>query len=296
MGNTFSNINDAKVVAQGLNSLQAGLAPMRVFSLGVSADPVSYTISVPVASAIAPVIDSTDYESGDSTVAGVVVTLSGTLSASWFITETQNAAVASNVFELLAREAGYSVAYAALTTVLSDVTAAHFADVEDTNKVTITAGAFCADTVAKIAGMGTTLNWKPQGRGLMLTPSYMTSLRQDPACHDWSASQLPTLQSGTVNRLQGFDVYECSVIPGNSENLVGFACIPEAMAVGIAPLNPVDDRGYLYSEIVTDPETGISFSYRRWVDTKTGRMWGMMICRIGHDALRGTGVVRIESA
>jgi hypothetical protein len=75
----------------------------------------------------------------------------------------------------------------------------------------------------------------------------------------------------------------------------GILAVPSAAAIAIRPVQPLDSTGMVF-EIATDPDTGISFGYRRWYEKATGTMWGTVEALYGVIAVQPTGAVRICTA
>lgn len=74
-------------------------------------------------------------------------------------------------------------------------------------------------------------------RALVLNASYTGSLRKDATLTQAFASSGvngQTVVDGTIGKVAGMGVYEFTDLPGNSENLVGFACGRDAIAVASA--------------------------------------------------------------
>ena len=141
------------------------------------------------------------------------------------------------------------------------------------NVVTVTAGNFGADDVATLAGDLTTLNVPKNERALIILPTYYSGLAQDNAIQASYASTLDdSLRDHSVPRVHGFNVYEYSDIPTNSENLAGFACGPEALLIAARqPAIPQNWSGAV--ESATDPDSGLTIQLRSWYEGKDGKQY-----------------------
>lgn len=131
------------------------------------------------------------------------------------------------------------------------------------------AASFDSDDVADIAGVCDDADWPLVGRSLILDTDYITALRKDPALKNADkAGSAETLREGVISRLYEFDVIGCPRVPSNSQNLVGMAVLPQAALVATSPIMPGPGvRHQLINyDVVTDPDTGISFEYRYWGD------------------------------
>ena len=81
-------------------------------------------------------------------------------------------------------------------------------------------------------------------------------------------------------RLAGFDLHETVVIPSDhAEKLVGFAVHPSAVAVAMRYLQPVAE--YQQAGAVTDPQTGMTFGYLRFTDTRANKVFVTIECLYG---------------
>jgi hypothetical protein len=81
-----------------------------------------------------------------------------------------------------------------------------------------------------------------------------------------------------IGRAFGFDIYESTIIPANSQNLVGFACHPSAYA--IAGRLPDPNRNTIAGfsravdyRVMNDDETGLALGMRVHADEKLGKLW-----------------------
>jgi len=86
------------------------------------------------------------------------------------------------------------------------------------------------------------------------------------------------------------------LIPGNSENLVGFAAHPSAFAIAMRYLKPTDGHKYSKAEPLTDPATGITIGVREWYDENSGSIRKVWECQFGHVLGIAAGLKRITSA
>lgn len=303
MANTLTNINDTKIMEMGIAALKHGLTPVNVFTVDAGSQPTAKNqlVYVPLATARDAASYSTTYEDGNTTVVGYPVNCNTHLMCSWHITEEQAMATPTNAFELAAAEAMKGLAIGIQNTVFNAITTANFGSTENTDEYTVVAGSFDVDAVAHVRQICTKTNkWDPMGkRALVLDGAYMANLLKDPAVQDRSASGKDSLVSGSVGGLMGFDLFENNLVvgstPGTGENLTGFAALPQALAVAIRPV-VVLGGGYDVAEIVTDPQSQVSFSYRRWLNTATGTLWGTATVLMGVGKVDGSALVAIRSA
>lgn len=179
------------------------------------------------------------------------------------------------------------------TNVLSVVTAANFGAAAKAK----TADAFDSDDVVDLR-LACKL-WPQTGRTLIIDSAYDAALCKDQmiksVLHSGSSD---ALRDGKIMRLFGFDYMTIPTIPGNSENLVGFATFTSSILLATAPVPPsqeVRNSGTSY-EVVTDPNTGISFEYRHYGDNTLDTGKHTIECSYGFAKGNGNALKRIVSA
>lgn len=111
------------------------------------------------------------------------------------------------------------------------VTAANYSE----NDV-VAAGSFGYD---EVVDLNTALSGAKASRqrALVLNPSYIGALRKDATltqAFSGAAQNSSVVTEGALGRIAGMDVFEFSDLPGNAENLTGWACGKDAIAVASA--------------------------------------------------------------
>jgi len=301
MANTFTNINVTKVMSDITEALKLGLTPLDVFSLDVGSNPAekNEVVTVPIITARSAASNATNYENGNTTVVGSQVNLDTNISCSWHISAIQASKQDTDYFAKAAKEAAYSVAYAALLKAFNLVVRASYTNTE----TVVVSTDMDSDKVFDIRNtVMNTLKWRPsQNPSLVLDGAYYANLMKDPAVKDLSASGSGTAQSGEVPRHAGFGIHETGVLAaastayGATEYVRGFACLPEAMALAIRPPALVGSAAYDINEIVTDPDSGIATNYRQWVNTSSNTLWGSIEILMGGIKHDGSALQRIVS-
>jgi hypothetical protein len=301
MANTYSNINDTKIMSSVVGALKLGLTPLNVFSLSVGSDPMEKNeiVTVPLITARSGATNATNYENGNTTVTGKQVNLDTNYSCSWHITAVEASKTGTDAFEKSGVEAAYAVALLAQTAALNLVVRASYGT--STEKV-LASTACDSDALFDIRNTCmNTLKWRPnQNPALVLDGAYYANLMKDPAVKDKSASGGDTAMAGMVPRHAGFSIFENGVIASSTpysatEYLRGFACLPQAMALAIRPPARVGQAAYDVNEIVVDPDTGIALNYRRWINTASNTLWGAVEILFGGVAVDGSALYRIVS-
>ena len=295
MANTLTNVGDIAVAQKALLPFTAQLFPLKAFSTGFSpaaADKFD-TVRVPVVGAKSTSVDfAGDYSTGaDSTVSTVAVTLNKHKFNTVHVSAPENSATAFELLDALVASAAAQLAQDVLKDILTVVTAANF------GTPGIPALAPTSFDYKKVLGLREacgTANLPATGRSLVLDSGYYTALLADDVAKSSFNINLagPAVVDASIKRLAGFDLYETMVIPtDHAEKLVGFAAHTSAVAVAMRYLNPVAE--YQQAGAVTDPETGMTFGYLRWTDTRSNRVYVTVECLYGFSATRADGLKRI---
>jgi hypothetical protein len=113
-----------------------------------------------------------------------------------------------------------------------------------------------------------------------------------PLGNDEALKARKLLTEGMVRRLAGFNLHETNTIPpDHAEKLVGFAAHASAVAVAMRYLQPVAD--YQQAGAVTDPQTGMTFGYLRFTDTRANKIFVTIECLYGFVAAKTDALKRI---
>jgi len=89
-------------------------------------------------------------------------------------------------------------------------------------------------------------------RALILNPTYTGALRKSATltqAFSGAAQNSAVVTEGALGRIAGMDVFEFSDLPGNSQNLTGFACGKDAIAVASALPSPAMFEGEVDSAV-----------------------------------------------
>lgn len=271
MANSLSGINLAHVAQSALDNLSAQQTPVSAFSTDFSSEiaDVGESISTRIATAVAAGDATSGYTASDVTSSAKTVTLNKHKHFTMAFTDLEIAKGGMNMLErTFVRPGTHSVINAMVDDLMALVVNSEFGNV-----VTVTATNFGADDVATLAGDLTTLNVPKNERALIILPTYYASLAQDNAIQASYASTLDdSLRDHRVPRVHGFNVYEYSDIPTNSENLAGFACGPESLLIAARqPAMPQNWSGAV--ESATDPDSGLTIQLRSWYEGKDGKQY-----------------------
>tara|TARA_A100001201_G_scaffold72325_3_gene65991 strand:- start:2448 stop:3329 length:882 start_codon:yes stop_codon:yes gene_type:complete len=269
MANTLNGINLAAIAQSVLDNLSAQHTPVSAFTTDFSSEIADQgeSITTRIATAVSAGDASSGYSATDVTSSAKTVTLNQHKHFTMAFTDLEIAKGGMNMLErTFVRPATHAVINSMVDALMALVVNSEFA-----NKATVTSSNFGADDVATLAGDLTTLNVPKDERALIIKPAYYASLAQDNAIQASYASTLDdSIRNHSVPRVHGFNVYEYSDIPSNSENLEGFACGPEALLIAARqPAIPQNWSGAV--ESVTDPDSGLTIQLRSWYEGKDGK-------------------------
>ena len=106
------------------------------------------------------------------------------------------------------------------------------------------------------------------------------------------------LRTGSLGNISGFETFRSPRIPGNGENLVGMAIHPAGLLVATSPIQPASGvlRQLVSYDVVTDPDTGITFEYRYWGQAQTDKDFEVIEANYGYAAGNPDAIKRITSA
>jgi hypothetical protein len=269
MANTLNGINLAAIAQSVLDNLSAQHTPVSAFTTDFSSEIADQgeSITTRIATAVSAGDASSGYSATDVTSSAKTVTLNQHKHFTMAFTDLEIAKGGMNMLErTFVRPATHAVINSMVDALMALVVNSEFGNV-----VTVTSSNFGADDVATLAGDLTTLNVPKDERALIIKPAYYASLAQDNAIQASYASTLDdSIRNHSVPRVHGFNVYEYSDIPTNSENLEGFACGPEALLIAARqPAIPQNWAGAV--ESVTDPDSGLTIQLRSWYEGKDGK-------------------------
>ena len=149
---------------------------------------------------------------------------------------------------------------------------------------------------AQVVDLNTDLNDAKAGdpRCLLVNGAYAGALRKDATltapCNQ--AGQSSLISSGLIGTIAGFQVFEFTDLPTNSENLAAFACGADALAIGMG----LPYAGMFPGDVstATDP-SGLSVQVLRAQDTD-GVLRFTATMRFGVKTARATAGKRVKTA
>lgn len=297
MANTLSGINLAQIANDTLDYLSYEFHPLRAFVRDFSTDiaqkGTSVTTRVPSSTTTQDLSDG--YDVTDMTSTAKTITLDKFKGHVMGFTDLEvskagNVDWLQSVFIAPALE---SVLNVVMDDLLALVVAATY---NSPAAEVITAANFDVDEVADLAADLSTVKVPKSERALLLPPTYYASIQKDTIVQDASSyGSADAVRDHAVRRIHGFNAFEYSDIPTNSENLAAIALHPSALLLAARqPATPADPG--LQVENVTDPTTGLPLQFRAWYDPDLGSYKVSIGTLYGVAAGNTTALKRITSA
>lgn len=294
MPNTLTNVKDIKVAQKALMPFTANLLPITAFStnFGPQQADKGDTVRVPLIGAPSGSSDfAGDYTANaDSTVTTIPVTLNRHKFKTVHVTAREASETAMDLLDTLVATAAQQLAQDVLLDVMSVITLANFG----APLAAVAATNFDYKKVLNIREECGKMKMPATPRSLVLDAGHYTNLLADDVVAKSFNMNLsaPGVTEGLIKRLAGFDLHETVVIPSDhAEKLVGFAAHPSAIAVAMRYLVPVAD--YQESGAVTDPQTGMTFGYLRFTDTRANKVFVTIECLYGFTLGKNDALKRI---
>lgn len=298
----FTNIAQSSMAV-----LSKRLMPLNIFTTDLSPEmQQGNAVTTRIVPASATPVDRSAIAWNDATIVGDITTTSVTctldqdMATGYQVTDDEVilekqgviAGVKSRVAELKVN----ALADQMLTYVYGKILAASFTN------TALTAGdavAFDYDNVVDHMTTLTSAHFPIDQTAYVLNPSYIGALLKDARVSNMDSSGLPAIAqgAGALKSLAGMPLYQAVTLPSNSQNLVGFACQPDAIAVAMRT-KPVSQApvGTEFVEVVTDPQTGASMTMYAFRDS-TKRAWNITFnCWYGAVKANQAKLYRIVSA
>jgi len=299
MATTYTGFNETILIKDSLFSLKNALAPINAFSTkvemtGMRKDDV---VKVPIHGAAT---SATRTLGSDGAAGGTSVTASVTLGSPTYCQwEAVDGRDPISAFMDRAIEAAFGVAQGVLDAALAYVTASNYGNTS-ANKLVIPLAEFGFSDMADLNALATTKKISERKRVMILNGLYTWKFLGDTqgALIMATAGQNGII-TGKLPPIGVAEAYTYAGLPSNSENLAGFVCDPSCLAVGMAPVMSLAGgagKGNLeYEGVISDPESGVVMSYRRWYDAAAGKMSGRFEVMTGFVKCNDA-VVRLLSA
>jgi hypothetical protein len=298
MPNEISNLKEDIRSQAVLRGFVSEILPLTAFGTDFSAETVKKgeKVTIPrvgAQDAAATKTSHGSYAAQDTDADTVQITIGQPKFVNSFVDDTEMSQMSVDLIESAAFAKGAALAEAVLADILSSVTLANFG----APGLISLAADFTADDVIDLKTVCDTAKMPKAQRSLILSSTYTANLLKDSSIRNASAFGTNSpIKDGAIGRLAGFDVFESTLVPSNSQNLVGFAAHPSALAIAFRYLKPGDRNTYTSAYPVTDAKTGITIGVREGYDNLTGRTYTIWEAAYGYVPGIAAGLKRIASA
>jgi ATP-dependent protease ClpP protease subunit len=168
---------------------------------------------------------------------------------------------------------------------------------------TLAAAQFSSDDVADLWATATSAYWPTTNRTIVLDHTYMLALLKSAAFRNVSFSGTSdALIQGVIKSMYGFQNVFCvpnlTTYTPTAENLAGWINHESAVLVATAQVVPSEEVRVKLSrfEVISDPDTGISFAYRAYGDPQLDTAGHYIECSYGAAVGVAEALSRITSA
>ena len=297
MANTIdSNLKNDIILNMALQGYVDTLLPLAAFSANLS--PAAGVRGQSVTVGLVGTQTAGDYAGSyktnpDSSIDDIQVTINKHKFKTVHITDTEYANSSILNLEDFGYQAGAAVAAAVVADVLSLVTLANYGAAIFTGA----ASGFDTDDVVDLRTACNTAKIPKRNRILALDGAYTAGLLKDADLKNVANSgSAETLRNGNVGQLSGFRTFESEVIPGNSENLIGFCGGADGIALAMRYLAPQEDHQYAEARPLVDADSGLTLGMRRWYDNDSGTRYLTFESIYGKSVGRAAALKRLVSA
>ena len=184
----------------------------------------------------------------DATLAGVTVTLKHFKVSSRFSPLDVKSYGAQYLVNAFTPTAGNAIAEACMAEIAALITSANYSS--------YSANGAALSYAEVVAAKGTLDGAKASDvRALIVNSTYANNLLTDSQIAAAYALGAQVIQSGQIGQIGGMSVYQWSSLPNNSENLAGFACGSDAIAV--ASGLPMSEIPGFETAVAVDADTGL---------------------------------------
>jgi ATP-dependent Clp protease, protease subunit len=292
-----SDLKQHVIMTEGMRAFKRRIVPLNAFSTRFNNVALLGTDKVQVPYFPLFSTASTDFVQGD----GYVMAETGTVQAKevtinkrkyqpfQFNSSDLNRQPYLSVSQLFAQRVE-QLAVDVSTDVLSNITVANYAS----SAFAQPANAFDVEDLIDIKVLCDNAFWPMIGRSALMKSEYEANLAKQLLKVNEAGSD-SALRAGVTGRIADFDVFGNASIPANGENLKGFVCLPSALLVATSPIMPAPGvrRQLVRYDVVTDPDTGISFEYRYWGNPDKDEDREVVECNYGYDEGETAALMRI---
>jgi len=297
--NTISSeLQITQILDGALRALKQSLLPLSAFTTVYRAVPLLGTDKVAVPFHALETAASADfngtYSMANSATSVREVTVNKRKYQSMGFTSSELARQPQLNLTEIGMKKGHKLAEDVLKDVLSVVTAANFGSAVHTGL----AANFDVKDVIDIRQACDEAYWPQANRSLILDAAYDANLLKDgnvTKALEFGGSE--AIREGRIPQLVGFNYIKTTLIPGNSQNLKGFAVTDNAILVAFSPIRPAASLANVVNyQTMTDDVTGLTVEYRSWADPDTDSTRDVIEVNYGYAKGDEAALKRIVSA
>ena len=292
MANTINaDLNNNIIAQNALEQFTKILSPLNAFSTSFNDEAGARGDSITIlnlSNTSSVTSFSGTYSSQDTTYGKSTINLSTHKFCTWHITDLERSESSSVELQRFGYQKGGELATAVIEDIFASLTSANYAD-------SVTAsGDFGIDDVASVRKEAIDNNLPIDDCSLILNPTSFSQLIQDSvvgSALNYGGSE--AIRGGRVPSLMGIpNILETNAtIHANSAK--GFLAHPSALAVAMRYLEPLNNKEYISTRKISDPETGIVMGYREFYEPDKGKQTAVLEVVYGFAVGRGEGLVRI---
>ena len=283
MATINSALNDKLIAQAALESFNADLEPLSIFTTSYSNEVVrrGASVEIPLIANLTATTFADSYEADGGTMNKVTINVDTHKIVTVSLSDTEYSKSSVAEITKFATQQGRALAQSVLTSfynlfVTTAGSAAQFS-------ATLTN--LSAFTITNARALRKALSDEKVplvGRALILNTSLYDSLLSQSGLLDASAfGSRDAIAEGRVPRILGMAAYESLILPTNSITLAAMAVHPNAAVIAVRALEPQAPSEYLASTVVTDPQSGLTLDYRRHYNPSSGKHFVSFSCMFG---------------
>lgn len=293
MSNTLSGTSLAAIAQQSLDTIIEQLPPLSAFTTDFSAEAVtggSCTTRF-IAEPTVGNLETAGYAASAQAITATArtITMSPVYGASVRLTESEVAASPIDLYRVFMSPLVEASASFFVKSVFAKITAQNFSAYE-----TIAPAEFTREKITVLGAAMSKAGIKRGNRTLIVNSDCFATLLNDEVISRaaYMGDNGP-IQNGVIPNLHGFRVIEYN-LDDNDENLVGVACVPQALIV--ASRVP-DSRGFGGEvELARDEGSGFAVQLRKWYSDDFGSWFVSTGFQYGSQVGVAENLIRIVSA
>lgn len=266
MSNTLGGVNLARISQLTLDCLMTEGIPLQAFTQDFNSAIQDTGESVTTRFATVPTTQdfASSKDPGNAVLTARTVTLDKYRGVSLGFTDTELSFTDVQLVQQFIQPSVSAIVDYMINSVLELVTAANFS-----NSVTKTAAQYDADCVADIAQVMSTAKIPASPRNAIIKPTYFAGLAKDNSIQNAAAfGSNGAVVNHVVPKVHGINQIEyAGTIPGNSENLEGIVCHPQALIIAARGVKePPPGTWYGKIQNIKEPKTGLPLQVREYYD------------------------------